>query len=227
MTRHESVWAGCGCGCRDPLPGLCFSGCDHAGTTPRPGAGADALPAAVRGVVSVTTRMRRRWAVIGILVMTGCGSIDITVPTPASTELLSVTPTGGSTGVSNATLVAMTFSEPMMSGMDQYLDLHHGDAAGPLVPVTCVWSADRTTVTCAPSQPLDPNTTYTIHIGAGMMDAGDHPVGLQSHMAGNGGEWFMPMMMGDMHAGMPVNGMASGWKGANGSFGMLFSFTTG
>jgi hypothetical protein len=27
-----------------------------------------------------------------------------------------------------------------------------------------------------------------------MMDADDRPLDLQSHMAGNGGEWFMPMM---------------------------------
>jgi hypothetical protein len=32
---------------------------------------------------------------------------------------------------------------------------------------------------------------------------------------------------GGMHAGIPMNGMASGWKGANGSFGMLFPVTTG
>ena len=178
-------------------------------------------------MVNVTTRMRRPWAVIGILVMTGCGSSDPAAPTPASTELLSVSPAGGSTGISTATAVIMTFSGPMMSGMEQYLDLHHGDAAGQLVPITCAWSADRMTMTCAASQPLDPNTTYTIHMGAGMRDADDHPVDLPTHMAGNGGEWFMPTMMGSMHAGMPMSGMGAGWSGANGSFGMLFPFTTG
>ncbi len=176
--------------------------------------------------MNVTTWMRGPWGMIGILVMTGCGSSGISAPTPASTQLLSVSPAGASTGVSTATPVAMTFSGPMMPGMEQYLDLHHGDAAGPLVPITCAWSADRMTVTCAASEPLDRNTTYTIHAGAGMMDADDHPVDLPTHMAGNG-EWFMPTMMGGMHAGMPMSGMGSGWRGANGSFGMLFPFTTG
>ncbi|HJR16220.1 MAG TPA: hypothetical protein VJ808_05140 [Gemmatimonadales bacterium] len=46
-------------------------------------------------------------------------------------------------------------------------------------------------------------------------------------MAGDGGEWLMPAMMGGMHAGVPMSGIRSGWKGTNASFGMLFSFTTG
>jgi hypothetical protein len=33
--------------------------------------------------------------------------------------------------------------------------------------------------------------------------------------------------MGGMHAGVPMSGMGLGWKGVNGSFGMLFPFTTG
>jgi hypothetical protein len=32
-------------------------------------------------------------------------------------------------------------------------------------------------------------------------------------MAGNGGEWLMPAMMGGMHAGVPMSGMDWGGKG--------------
>jgi hypothetical protein len=53
--------------------------------------------------------------------------------------------------------MVMTFSHPMKTGMEQYLDLHHGDASGPLVSIACAWSADRLTVTCVPGQPLQPN----------------------------------------------------------------------
>lgn len=169
------------------------------------------------------------WAVIGLFLVAGCGSSggDTTSPTPSSTELLTVAPAGGSMGVSTATPVTMTFSGPMMAGMEQYLDLHLGDASGPLVPMACTWSSGRETLTCVPSQSLAPNTTYTIHMGGGLMDADDHPVDMQTHMAANGGEWFMPTMMGGMHAGMPMSGMGPGWKGMNGSYGMLFPFTTG
>jgi hypothetical protein len=34
-------------------------------------------------------------------------------------------------------------------------------------------------------------------------------------------------MMGGMHAGAPMSGMGAGWQGANGSYGMVFTFTTG
>ena len=123
--------------------------------------------------------------------------------------------------------MTMTFSGPMMPDMEQYLDLHHGEASGPVVPMTCTWSADRETVRCAPSQPLESRSTYTIHVGGGMMDADDHVGDLQTHMTGNGGEWFMPTMMGGIHDGMPMSGMGPGWKGTNGSYGLLFPFTTG
>jgi len=174
----------------------------------------------------LTPRTRRPLAMIGILIVTECGGSDIS-PSPITTELLTVVPAGGSTGVSTASGVTITFSSPMMTGMEQYLDFHLGDAAGPLVPIMCSWSADRETVTCTPSQPLAPNTRYTIHMGGGMMDADDHPVDLRAHMAGSGGEWFMPTMMHGIHGGTPVSGMGPGWRGMNGSYGMLFSFTTG
>ena len=35
------------------------------------------------------------------------------------------------------------------------------------------------------------------------------------------------IVMGGMHAAMPMGGMGAGWKAANGSYGMVFTFTTG
>lgn len=153
---------------------------------------------------------------------------DGTAPSaPTTTELVSVTPHGGATGVPTGGPLVMTFSHPMMAGMEQYLDLHQGDASGPLVAITCTWSADYTAVTCVPQQPVHPNAPYTFHAGGGMMDADDHPVDMGQHQAQVGGQWLMPGMMGGMHAGAPMGGMGAGWKGANGSYGMTFSFTTG
>jgi hypothetical protein len=114
----------------------------------------------------------------------------------------------------------------MQAGMEQYIDLHHGTAADPLVPITCTWSADRRTTTCGPAQPLEAHTTYTLHVGGGMVDADGHAVDMETHMGANGGQQYMPGMMGGMHAGMPMNGMAADWRGSNGDYGMLFPFTT-
>lgn len=162
------------------------------------------------------------------LVVTACGGGDSTGPSAvATTELVSMMPSGGSTGVSATGPMVMIFSRPMMAGMEQYLDLHQGDASGPLVAITCTWSANRQTVTCIPGQPLQPNAPYTLHVGGGMMDADDHPVGMTQHQSQTGGQWLMPGMMGGMHAGSPMSGMGAGWQGANGSYGMVFTFMTG
>jgi len=168
-------------------------------------------------------------ALLASLAVAACGGGDSTGPSaPATTELVSVTPPGGSTGVSTTGPMVMTFSHPMMAGMEQYLDLHRGDASGPLVAISCTWSADRLTVTCVPLQPLQPNAPYSFHAGGRMMDADDHPIDMGQHQTQTGGQRLMPDgMMGGMHAGAPMSGMGAGWKAADGSYGMIFPFTTG
>ena len=150
-----------------------------------------------------------------------------TGPTSAAsgTVMSFVSPTGNATGVPATTGVVVRFSHGMASGMEQYMDLHEGDTSGPVVPMTCGWSSDRTTVTCQPSTALMPQTRYTIHMGDGMMDADDHPVSMDQGL-GMGGQWLMPGMMGGTHAGSPMGMMGSGWHGTNGSYGMTFPFTT-
>jgi Big-like domain-containing protein len=179
-------------------------------------------------------RMREMLAgsLLSALAMTGaCGSDGTApsapTPTPTTTELVSVTPPGGAMGVPTGAAMVMTFSHSMAAGMEQYLDLHQGDAGGPLVPIACTWSADRTTVTCVPGQPLQAHAPYTFHAGGGMMDSDDHLIDMGQHQAQTGGQWLMSGMMGGMHAGAPMSGMGPGWKAANGSYGMVFTFTTG
>ena len=164
---------------------------------------------------------------MSLVVAAACGSDGTGPSAAATTELVSVTPPGGATGVPTAGPMVMTFSHPMMPGMEQYLDLHQGDVSGPLIAITCTWSADRLTVTCVPVQPLHPNAPYTFHAGGGMMDADDHPADMGRHQTQTGGQWLMPGMMGGMHAGAPMSGMGAGWKAGNGSYGMTFTFTTG
>ena len=169
--------------------------------------------------------------VASLAVIVACGSDGTGPASPppaaATTELVSVTPPGGSTGVSTTGNLVMTFDHPMMVGMEQYLDLHRGDASGPIEPNSCTWSSERLTVTCQPPQALQRNGQYTFHAGGGMMGADDHPIDIGLRGPQIGGQWLMSGMMGGMHAGSPMSGMGAGWQGANGSYGMTFTFTTG
>jgi hypothetical protein len=161
-----------------------------------------------------------------LMVVVACSGDGTGPSAPITTELVSVTPAGGSTGVSTAGPMVMTFSRPMMPGMEQYLDLHQGDVSGPLVVINCTWSADRLTVTCVPALPLQPSAPHTLHAGGGMTDTDGHPVDMSQHAALTGGQWLMPGMMGGTHAGAPMSGMGAGWTATNGSYGMTFTFTT-
>jgi hypothetical protein len=144
---------------------------------------------------------------------------------PASTGTLdAVSPAPGATMVPTSTDITLTFGQPMMAGMSQYVDLHQGGITGPVMPMACAWSPDMTVLTCTPNAPLAGGTQYTIHAGAGMSDAEGHHVGM-GEWQGMGGEWCSSGMMGGMHDGHPSDSMDHEWS-HNGHCGMLFTFTT-
>jgi Bacterial Ig-like domain len=144
---------------------------------------------------------------------------------PGTATLTAVSPAPAATAVAPSTAITLTFAQPMMAGMEQYMDLHQGGIAGPLVPMSCAWNPDRTGLTCTPASPLAPGTQYTTHVGAGMTDAQNHTMDLNDWTA-MGGQWATSGMMGGTHAGQPVGMMGAGWRhGAY--YGMLFTFTTG
>lgn len=153
------------------------------------------------------------------LLAAGCGS-GMT-DTSLATQLLSVSPRNGTVGVAATPDIVLTFNHSLMAGMEQYLALHQGDVNGPAVSMTCTWSDSGKTVTCRPGLPLAGATAYTIHMGGGMRDAGGQPIGMDQYGMGMGGRWATGGMMGGQ-AGM----MGSGWRNANGSYGMVFGFTT-
>jgi hypothetical protein len=178
------------------------------------------------------------WSVMlaGLIGVAGCGggsrmgnSPMVTgassTSTASSTMLAAVVPSGNSVAVPTGTTVVMRFNHAMASGMESYLDLHEGDTSGPTTPMSCGWSSDRTVLTCQPDSPLKAQTRYVIHMGDGMMDADDHLVNMDQGLA-MGGQWLMAGMMGGLHAGSPMGMMGSGWRGSNGSYGMVFPFTT-
>jgi hypothetical protein len=140
---------------------------------------------------------------------------------------LSIVPQGGMKGVSTSTPLSFRFSGPMAPGMEQYVDLHMGGLEGPVVPMSCGWSPDRTTLTCTPGAPLSPRTTYTLHMGGGMTDSAGRTIDTGQYGGAMGGQWIMGGMMGPSHAGSPWGMMDGTWQGTNGSYGMAFQFTTG
>ena len=138
---------------------------------------------------------------------------------------MSVSPAGGATGMAVGSPMTFRFNGAMGTGMEQYVDLHMGDLSGAEVAMSCAWSADRTLLTCTPGSPLASRTTYALHLGGGMTSAGgmavDYTAGLST-----GGQWIMGGMMTGTHGGMGWGMMGSGWHNANGSYGMVFTFTT-
>jgi hypothetical protein len=143
----------------------------------------------------------------------------------AGASFMSVSPAGGANGIGVGSSMTFRFSGAMGAGMEQYVDLHLGDLSGAEIAISCGWSADRTLLTCTPGSPLAPRTTYAIHMGGGMTRGGgvavDYTAGL-----GMGGQWIMGGMMSGTHGGMAWGMMGNGWRNANGSYGMVFTFTT-
>ena len=163
----------------------------------------------------------------GIVVFSAaCSDSSPFNPTTSVTALTIVSPAGGATSVAVFAPIVLTFSAPMGQGMEQYMDVHQGTTAGPVVPMSCTWSGDRTTLTCTHAAPFASGATYTLHVGDGMMDADDMPVDMDAMVAQMGGVWLQSGMMGGMHDGQPISGMGTGWHGSNGSYGMMFSFVT-
>lgn len=143
---------------------------------------------------------------------------------PATATLTAVSPVPAATSVAPSTAITLTFGQPMMAGMEQYMDLHQGDIAGPTVPMSCGWNPDRTILTCSPSSPLAAGTEYCIHVGAGMTDDNGHMMAMDDWTT-MGGQWVTSGMMGGTHAGQPMAMMGAGWKHGS-HYGMVFTFTT-
>ncbi|MDA0312415.1 MAG: hypothetical protein O2992_09910 [Gemmatimonadetes bacterium] len=76
-----------------------------------------------------------------------------------------------------------------------------------------------------PAGAFESGMAYLIHIGAGMTDQQGMHVDLTQHGPGMGGEWATAgMMSGGMGT---ASMMGAGWgHPSNGSYGMIFSFTT-
>lgn len=151
-----------------------------------------------------------------------CG--DDPVSPDGETVVTSIVPNGGATEVDPGAPIVLAFSHPMRAGAEMYVALHEGDVTGPEVPGMRTWSADRTQLTFTPDAPLRAQTQYTLHVGGNMRDAAGHLIGYEQCLHDHGGQWATQEMMGGGMMGGEMAGL--GWKHPNGSYGMVFSFTT-
>jgi len=140
--------------------------------------------------------------------------------------LLSVSPAGGTSGVSVTTQMVLTFGVAMGQGMEQYVDLHRGDLAGPTLSLHCGWAANGTVLECTPLEPLEAQTTYWLHLGGGLHDPAGQGIDLGPYGPMYGGSWITGGMMMGSHAGQPWAAMGAGWHDAGHGYGMAFPFTT-
>jgi hypothetical protein len=112
--------------------------------------------------------------------------------------------------------------------MATYVALHEGDVRGPVVDGTWRLEAYGTRLVFTPTQPLQPFTAHTIHLGGGMTDTRGRHVDLETHGAHMGGNWASGSMMTGGMMGGGHDHMNDGWyHSGNGSYGMVFTFTAG
>ena len=80
-------------------------------------------------------------------------------------------------------------------------------------------------LTFTPHEPLQLNSEHTLHIGGGITDIDGHPMDFDWHGFEMGGHWVDEDMLGGGMMGMHMH-MDDRWQHHNGTYGMMFSFTT-
>ncbi len=171
-------------------------------------------------------------AIASSLALGACSSSSSSSTGPDATApaALSVLPAALATGVGATTPIVITFNTSMMSGMEMLVVVHEGSVTGTQVTGSSSWSADRHVLTITPVTALKAKTTYVVHLSPGLQGMNGTAIDL-AQCTRIGGQSVSGAMMGSGTAGM-MNGtwgpgmMGAGWQAADGTFGMLFSFTT-
>lgn len=175
----------------------------------------------------------RAWSVrvfaVGTAIVASACSRTVTGPIDDLTVVLSVSPAGNSTGISVSTPITITFSRPMMAGMELLVTLHEGTILGPPVSGISGWSPDRMSLTFTPSENLKARTTYVLHLSPGLRDGTGRRIGFAACAQRLGGQPVQgTMSSGMMGGGSGAGGMGPGWQPGAGTwgYGMSFTFTT-
>ena len=177
---------------------------------------------------------RRMSAVVPVvaLVLTACGSAgDPSGPAESAAlapSLASIQPGNAATGVDPSAPVVLKLSQSMQTGMEMLVVLHEDNVTGATIPASAAWSLDRMTLTLKPQSALKRGTTYVVHLSPSLQDTAGRMINMTSGTM-LGGRTVSGGMMG---SGSMTNGqwgpgmMGAGWQASNGTFGMIFTFTT-
>ncbi len=157
--------------------------------------------------------------------LAGCAHEELTYRAPAA-ALAAVVPAGGAVAVDPAGTVVISFTQPLAAGMERFAALHAGDLSGDVVPGAWTLSPDRSTLTFAPAAPLARAATHTIHLGGSLKDSHGQPVDLGPGRI-LGGQWVTAAMLSAAMPGSAATSMVGyGWLAPDGTYGMIFRFTT-
>lgn len=145
--------------------------------------------------------------------------------------LASLSPAAGAASVDPTKPITLTFTMSMMSGMEMLVVVHEGTVTGAQVAGTSVWSIDRKTMTFTPSSTLKAQSMYVVHLSPNLQGANGTMINMMSGST-MGGRSVTSGMMGLTAGGIMMNGqlgpgmMGTGWQASNGTYGMVFTFTT-
>ncbi|MHB1096022.1 MAG: Ig-like domain-containing domain [Gemmatimonadaceae bacterium] len=163
------------------------------------------------------------------LLLSACGGTDTLVDAATrAPSLASLQPANAATGVDPGAPVVLRFNHAMMTGMEMLVVVHQGSVTGAVVAATATWSADRTVLTLNPQVPMKRSTTHVVHLSPSLQDMAGRMIDMSSATM-MGGQTVSGSMMG---GGSMMNGqwgpgmMGAGWQASNGTFGMIFTFTT-
>ena len=145
-----------------------------------------------------------------------------------STALLTTNPAAGTAGVDVKAQIEVRFDSPIAPGAGHPIALQVGDCPGPVVAGTWSRTADGMGLRFTSTQPLDPSTRYTIHVGGGLTDADGAIINLDLNGLALGGTWVtLDMVMGMTGMGMGQSHSGPDWLYLNGMYGLAFGFNTG
>lgn len=173
-------------------------------------------------------RLIRVSTIVIAAIAAGACSDDATSPNDLETALLAIVPPGGAIDVNPNAPVVVRFDHPVGYSMAEHAEVRKEDMDGALVEGAWNLSDDRMTLTFTPDQPLEPLTTYVIHLGGGMLDEHGAHLNFERHGFDLGGEWCTEEQMGMGPMG-PVGFQhrhGADWRHPNGTYGMFFTFTT-
>lgn len=165
---------------------------------------------------------------IGLLTGAACRSAMDVVTAGDAAVVQSVVPSNGAEKVDPGQPIVVRFSRSMMSGSELLVVLHEQTVTGPVVPGSYTWSADRSTLTFAPTSRLAARTAYVVHLAPDLRSGTGARLNHGACTA-LGGRAVTGSMMGTANmssGGMGTGMMGSGWTPVGTSRGMMFTFTT-